>query len=135
MPKQINSKAKGKRVELEAAAYLRSLGFDVYRTSQHRGGVRAADLCGPEGATLPVHIEVKGDRSIGLGTKALQDACGQAQKDSHGQWWCVLWHEHRRGWRLTTPMRSGTLQVCATVADSTIGDTVESLGLPRKATP
>lgn len=93
------SRDKGKRVERMAVNMLKSLGFRARRTAQVRGkndGAADVEIIG-----LDVHIEVKGDRSIGLGTKALFDACEQAARDANGKPWCVLWWEHRKGWRLT----------------------------------
>ncbi len=92
-----NSRAKGARIERAAAKYLTSLGFPAERNA--RNGISTDDLVVP---SLPrVHIEVKGDRSIGLGTKALADAIEQAERDRGGRCAAVLWYEHRKGWRLS----------------------------------
>lgn len=96
----INSRQKGKRVELKAVHLLHGLGYtDAMRTAQAMGKNEGMpDVLCP---SLAIHIEVKGDKSISLGTIALDDACDQAERDSCGKPWCVLWWEHRKGWRLT----------------------------------
>lgn len=61
----INSKAKGKRGELEAAKVLRGLGFEeVRRTAQYNGKETGslADLVGIKG----VHLEIKRCENIQL---------------------------------------------------------------------
>ncbi len=100
MKPKINSRQKGKRVELDAVHLLHGFGFhDAARTAQVRGKDNGcADI---ECKSLGLHIEVKGDRSIGLDTKSLRDACEQAERDSLGKPWAVLWWEHRKGWRMT----------------------------------
>lgn len=102
--KRINSRQKGKAIELKAVHFLKSLGFtDARRTAQHCGkSGDAADVVCPE--SLPnIHFEVKGDKSIGLGTKALAEACEQAYRDARPlrRVPMVLWWENRKGWRLT----------------------------------
>lgn len=95
------SRAKGKRGELNAAKFLRSIGFaDARRTAQHRGNHNAGDVECPE--SLPnVLIEVKNRQGIAPGTQALEDACKQAIKDADGQKaWAVLYRSHRQQWRL-----------------------------------
>lgn len=100
--KRVNSRQKGKRIELKAVHFLRSLGYsaDTKRGQQHRGGDDSPDIICPD---LPgIHFEVKGDRSIGLGTKALDEAYRQAHADADDdQVPVVLWWQHRAGWRLT----------------------------------
>lgn len=115
--KRINSRQKGARVEREAAKFLTSLGFVATRNA--RNGLSAADLdLSACPVLVNVHLEIKGDRSIGLGTKALDDAMEQAQEAAVDKSWvpplaevgshpeiakphAVLWLEHRKGWRLT----------------------------------
>jgi len=100
----INSRAKGKRIELQACAYLRSLGFTCRRGQQFAGGADSPDIVVEE---LPgVHVEVKGDRSIRLGNKAWEDAHDQAARDGGGKAAVVLWWAGRKqcgsvGFRLT----------------------------------
>lgn len=110
-----NSRAKGARVEREAAKFLTSIGFPAERNA--RNGKSTDDLVVP---SLPgVHFEVKGDRSIGVGTKALDDAMDQAMEAAAGhQVPVVLWKEHRKGWRLSfVPWIDGEI---ATVGESDI---------------
>ena len=110
--KPINSKRKGKEWELRAAKFLTSLGYPTIRGQQFKGGEDSPDICKPpdfEGVSIHdvIHFEVKSDRSVRLGTKALEDACKQALRekgdlsDAY-----VLWWEHGTGWRLT---RAGCL--------------------------
>lgn len=95
----MNSRSKGKRIELAAAHYLTRLGYPAVRGAQHSGSPDSPDI---KCALLSwVHIEVKGDRSIGLGTQALADAMEQSIRDSGDKLPVVLWWEHRKGWRLT----------------------------------
>lgn len=105
--KRINSCAKGKAGEREAANYLKSLGFtDAKRTQQHKGTGDSSDVECPESLSR-VFIEVKYayDRSaIDVGTKGLNDAmelaneqAKQARKEP-----CILWRP--KGctfWRMT----------------------------------
>jgi len=99
VPEKINSRQKGKKVERMAVHLLNGLGYPARRTAQVMGkNEGVADILCP---SLNLHIEVKGDRKIGLGTIALDDACLQAERDACGKPWCVLWWEHRNGWRLT----------------------------------
>ena len=111
----MNSRAKGARVEREAAAFLTSIGFPAERNA--RNGLSADDIVCP---SLPgVHFEVKGDRSIGVGTKALDDAMDQSARDAGKDAMpVVLWREHRKGWRLT--YSDGSHRAFVTVADEDI---------------
>ncbi len=97
---KINSRQKGARIEREAAEFLRGFGFTVERNA--RNGKSAADLdLSADPALCNIHLEIKGDRSIGLATKALTDAMDQAERDSGGKPWGVLWKQHRGPWVLT----------------------------------
>lgn len=51
----MNSRAKGKRGELELASYLRSRGYTARRGVQFHGGADSPDVVGIDG----VHIECK----------------------------------------------------------------------------
>ncbi len=114
----MNSRAKGKRGELAACAYLRSLGFDAQRGARNgvKGGkdIMSVELSG-------VHIEVKCRESIDLGRKELDKAMKQAREDAgtesrqvqyeNGEYareydelprpYAVLWKPNRKPWRLT----------------------------------
>ncbi len=96
---RINSRQKGKRIELEAAKFLSGLGFTARRGQQFKGGADSPDLIVDE--LSRVHIEVKGVQGIDLGTKALLDAMMQAQDDGHGKAWALLWKRNRSCWRLS----------------------------------
>ena len=96
-----NSRAKGKRFELAAAKFLRSIGFDSARRGQQfRGGCQSPDVICEE---LPhIHLEIKANEKFDIGTKLLQDAYDQADFDKGPrQTPVVLWKRNRAGWRLT----------------------------------
>lgn len=100
----VNSRAKGKRGELEAVKYLKSLGFADARRTQQYNGLGRGDVECPE--SLPgVHFEVKfgyPQATFDLGTQALENACNQSWKDSRGGSHVVLWKpKGLRQWRLT----------------------------------
>lgn len=67
-----NSRAKGKRGELELAAYLREHGYDARRGQQFKGGADSPDVVGVPG----LHIECKR-----VETLRLYPALAQATKD------------------------------------------------------
>ena len=92
-----NSRAKGARVERDAAAFLCSLGFAAERNG--RNGYSADDLRCP--ALAGVHIEVKGDESIDIWTKRLEDAYAQARENAGDRVPVVLWKRKFRDWCLT----------------------------------
>lgn len=96
----VNSRQKGKRIEREAAKFLESLGFaGARRGVQYAGGHDSPDVVCD---ALPnVHLEIKGNEAIDVGTKLLDDACIQAASDANGKPWAVLWKRNRTGWRLT----------------------------------
>lgn len=100
----INSRAKGKRIELMARDFGTSMGFTCRRGQQYAGGPDSPDVIFEE---LPdVHIEVKGDRRIRLGNKPWHDAQTQAMEDCGDKTPVVLWWAHRgvgepAGFRLT----------------------------------
>jgi len=52
----LNSRNKGKRGELELAAFLRDRGFEARRGQQHAGGVESPDVVT---SLRDVHFEVK----------------------------------------------------------------------------
>ena len=93
----MNSRAKGARIEREAAKFLSSLGFSAERNG--RNGYSADDLRCP--ALAGVHIEVKGDESIDIWTKPLEDAYAQARDNAGDRVPVVLWKRRRRDWCLT----------------------------------
>ena len=99
MAKRINSRQKGARIERSAAAWLNSLGIKCERAA--RSGVH-------EGEDIivrmdrPISIEVKGDQSVDIGTKALEYALVQAtERCSQFCGAFVLWKHNRGRWRMT----------------------------------
>jgi hypothetical protein len=143
--KRTNSRAKGAQGEREAAKYLTSLGFKAGRMG--RNGYSAADLDCAECPTLSrVHVEVKRNESFDLHTKALDDACVQAQEaicfngkrpqvfddndaqrythpkhatviTMNGRTWAVLWRRNNRPWNLTFVATQPPLLVTVTGDD------------------
>ena len=98
----INSRQKGKRVELELTHFLKSLGFaDARRSQQYNGAGKLGDVECAE--SLPrVHFECKGVNGMDLGTKLLDSACEQAARDCPSTYqWVVFWKKRRTGWRMT----------------------------------
>ena len=85
----INSRAKGKVGELEAAAFLRERGFEAARGQQFKGGSDSPDVTGIPG----FHIEVKrveaGNPYVWL-DQAIRDAADKTP--------IVLHRKNRRPW-------------------------------------
>lgn len=116
MAKRVNSREKGKKGELKAVHYLRSLGFsDARRTAQFNGkdGGKSDVVCEE---TLPnLHIEVKnGVRGMDLGTTLLDQAYAQSFRDSHGTGKSpvVLWRKcGGKTWRLTFGSKWGVTTI------------------------
>lgn len=103
--KRINSRNKGKVIEREAVKLLTEMGFPCHRTAQNRGKTGDCADIEFEDEKFYCHIEVKGDKSIGVGTVALKKAWEQARDDAKAERLhkipMVLWKEHKKGWRLT----------------------------------
>ena len=96
----INSNLKGKTGERDAVKFLRELGFNAERSQQYKGNSDSADVTVPE--LSHIHIEVKRDQKIHLGTVAWHEAFVQAVEDSEGlKTPVVLWRRNREAWRLT----------------------------------
>lgn len=100
--KRVNSCTKGKVGERKWRDWLNAHGFEgSKRGAQHAGGVDSPDVVCP---ALPnVHFEVKyGVKGLDLGTKLLDDAVQQAERDSGGKKWFVAWKAPRsQQWRMT----------------------------------
>ena len=80
----MNSKKKGKRGELEWAAFCRAQGYDCRRTAQYCGKTgEADDVVGLPG----VHIEVKRVERL-----VLDEAMSQAIHDSKGDAFPIVAH-------------------------------------------
>ena len=112
-----NSCRKGKVGEREAVNMLRSLGYtDAHRTQQHDG-------MGLSDVTIPgfdLHIEVKygyPKKDFSLGSQLWEKAVNQAEKDSKGQNWVVLWREKRCVvWKMTFLQGPGVVTVAGDAA-------------------
>jgi len=102
---RINSRQKGKRGELEACRFMAErTGLQWRRTAQVRGHTDgAADIepCTPDQVWSAIHIEVKRTETIGIGTRELDAACEQAERDASGKPWMVLWRGSRAKWMMT----------------------------------
>ena len=95
----MNSKQKGKRGELEAASFLRELGFpETRRTAQYCGNTgRADDIIGVEG----LHIEVKRCEQV-----RIMDWLEQAERDSaEGAIPVVMFRRSREPWYVCLPAK------------------------------
>lgn len=86
----VNSRQKGKRGEREAAALLRSHGFEEARRSvQYSGREGTADLAG----TLGYHVEVKN-----TGRCALPAWLEQVDRDRGQKPFLILWKQPGGRW-------------------------------------
>lgn len=94
MPSRINSRAKGKRGELELASKLKEYGYDARRTAQFCGNTgEATDLVGLNG----IHIECKRTERLNV-----QDAMDQAVRDEKNGRLPVVFHKRSRcDWLVT----------------------------------
>ena len=90
----MNSRQKGKRGELEFAAFLREHGFDARRGQQFAGGTDSPDVVSAALAWL--HIEVKRTQALNL-----VDACVQAEGDCGGKPWVVAHRRNHAPWLIT----------------------------------
>lgn len=88
----MNSKAKGKRGELELAKILKSYGYYAERSVQYCGANGDADVVGLPG----IHIECKRVEKLNI-EKALQ----QAEADSKGDIPAVFHRRNRETWKVT----------------------------------
>lgn len=126
----VNSRAKGKRGELEAVKYLKSLGFADARRTQQYNGLGKGDVICPE--SLPrLHFEVKfGVGGLDLGTSLLADAIAQAQRDAPAlKNWAVLWKPKGvRQWRLTGPLGAHRPSIATFADDGDIAHRLQVLG-------
>ena len=98
----VNSRQKGKRIELEAVKFLKSIGIECRRSQQYSGAGHDFDIEIPDAPNLK--IEVKGVSGLDLGTKLMDQYCEKAEADapyeSKAEWF-ILWKKPRMGWRLT----------------------------------
>jgi len=87
----VNSRQKGKRGELELAAWLRERGIEARRGVQYQGGAESPDLVT---ALDGYHIECKRTERL-----SLYDAIEQARADAlDGQTPLVLHRRNRGRW-------------------------------------
>ena len=86
----INSRAKGKAGELEAAAFLRERGFEASRGQQFKGGADSPDVVGMPGFHLEVKRVESGNPYVWL-DQAIRDA-GDSKTP------VVLHRKNRRDW-------------------------------------
>ena len=88
----MNSKAKGKRGELEAVHFLNELGFQTRRTAQYCGNTgEAADVEGIDG----LHLEVKRCEAVHL-----KEWTHQAERDCGDKIPVVLTRQNGEPWRV-----------------------------------
>lgn len=127
----INSRQKGKRGEREAAAFLRSIGFETARRTMQYNGEGVSDVMIE---TLPdLHIEVKFGYPItrfDLCTSLHEAACIQAEGDADGKVWVVLWKPLRyKVWRLSFKGFRG--HIVTVSGKDAIFDVIKSISLPH----
>lgn len=91
----INSKAKGKRAELEIAAILRGYGYKGRRGVQYQGGEDSPDVVGLPG----IHIEVKHVEKLNI-----HEAMNQARRDCGENIPAVFHRKNRTPWLVTLDM-------------------------------
>ena len=91
----INSRQKGKRIELEFCHLLRDHGLHARRGQQYAGGTDSPDVVSE---SLPdFHFEVKGVQNLNL-TKAMEQSITDAgdlipvvaHKKNHGKWMVTM---------------------------------------------
>lgn len=88
----MNSRAKGKRGELELARILKEYGFDSRRGQQYCGANGDADVVGLPG----IHIECKRVESLNI-----QKAMEQAESDAGCDIPAVFHRKNREPWKVT----------------------------------
>lgn len=96
----MNARAKGCRVEREAAKMLCSLGFVAERNA--RNGKSTDDLDLSKCPTLSrIHLEVKGDKNMDLSGAFRNKTIVQAAGNAGNRPYAILWKHNRRPWVLT----------------------------------
>ena len=104
----MNSRAKGKRGELEFAALLRKYGFEARRGVQYSGGPDSPDVVGVPG----VHVEVKRVERL-----YIDDAMEQSVRDAGADVPVVAHRRNRRPWLVTMRLDDWVALVRASQAD------------------
>lgn len=89
-----NSRAKGKRGEIELANVIKGYGFDTRRGQQYHGGGDSPDVVGLPG----VHIECKRVQALNI-----EKAMAQSRRDAEGtgEIPVVMHRRDREGWKVT----------------------------------
>lgn len=126
--KRKNSRAKGARIEREAAKFLTDLGFPTTRAA--RSGVKTGeDLIHDPGILANLHIEVKGSAALQpwnvLMDKAMQQAIDGAMS-KRKRYCAVLWKHNGKPWALTFWTRQG-IPFMVTVYDEMIASALRDL--------
>lgn len=93
----MNSKQKGKRGELELAAFLREHGFEASRGQQFKGGAGSPDVICE--ALDDLHFEVKRTEKF-----RLEDAMAQATMDAPMKIPVVVHRKNRSEWVAILPL-------------------------------
>lgn len=88
----MNSRAKGKRGELEIAQILKNYGYDAHRSVQYSGANGDADVVGLPG----VHIEVKRVEALNI-----EKAMEQSKRDARGEIPAVFHRKNGKEWKAT----------------------------------
>ena len=120
------SRDKGKLGERDLAHYLTRLGFPARRTQQFCG--RGGDSADVVSDLLPsVHIEVKRNEKLDMGTALLDAAMAQSESEAKtGHHAVVFWRPSKKCWRLT--LRCNHRGLLITLAgDENIKKTLEAL--------
>ena len=99
----INSRAKGKRAELDLAKKLREYGFDARRGAQYCGANGDADVLG-----IPkIHIECKNVQKLNLEAayeQSKNDAAAESERTGHYVVPTVFHKKDRKPWMVTMSM-------------------------------
>lgn len=100
----INSKAKGKRGEIEIARMLREYGYDCRRGQQYCGANGDADVVGLPG----LHLEIKRVEKLNV-----ENALRQAEADAKaGEIPVVMHRANREEWKVTMRLDDFMCQFC-----------------------
>ena len=101
----MNSRAKGKRGELNLVHKLNAYGYETYRNQQFAGSNGDADLTG-----LPyIHIECKNVERLNLSAameQSRRDAFKESQKQGTAMFPAVFHKRNREGWLVTMDLDS-----------------------------
>lgn len=88
----MNSRAKGKRGELELAKVLRAYGYDSHRGQQFKGSQESPDVTGLDG----IHIECKRVERLNI-----DEAMAQSIRDSGTDTPVVMHRKNGQQWLVT----------------------------------